>query len=74
MITWLNDSISGNDVRRNLTLYRLNSTTLQVDAQLNIANGFLREFAVSTLSDGDSTGIVMSFVVVPASVTSSAGG
>ena len=74
LLTWLNDSISGNNVRRQLTLYRLNSALTQVDVQVSIANGFLREFAVAGLDEDFGPSVVMSFVVVPASVNISTGG
>jgi hypothetical protein len=64
VFTWFAESLDGSNPLRNLTLYSF-SATLQLVAQLDIQDGFLRELAVSDFDASQKMAGEIRFVVVP---------
>ena len=70
---WLDDMIDGNNLLRNVTLYRVNLTS-QITAQLEIGNAFIRDFTVGDPDAGSRESAKLHLVVVPRQIQVSAAG
>jgi len=72
LTAWLNDTVLGVNQRRDLTVHRVDLAG-NILAEIDIDNGFLRDFSVSAF-EADSLSLgVLSFVVVPAEIRTRAG-
>jgi hypothetical protein len=67
LLAWLDDSVSGADRTRTLTVRQANGSQ-NVIATMTLS-GFIREFSFSPLQAGAKSVLTASFVVVPASIS-----
>jgi len=70
---WLNDTVQGTDLRRDLTVFSFNSQG-NVLSRIHIGNGFLRDFRVSDFDAAVNATGSLSFVVVPDTLQTLSGG
>jgi hypothetical protein len=66
LLAWFDDSVSGADRNRTLTV-RQASATQTVIATMTLS-GFIREFSIGGVRSGEKNPVAMSFVVVPSSI------
>ena len=69
VLTWLNETVDGSNVWRDLAVVQTNSTGHPV-ASYSLGLSFLRDFTVSDFDGGDPSAGSISFVVVPATIQS----
>ena len=74
LMDWVNDTVQGINLRRNLTVVIMSPSGSSVDRRIAIGNGFLSDFSVSDLDAATAGPALLSFVVVPDSLQISVGG
>lgn len=70
LVAWVNDSVTGANVSRALTVYQAASPTSTVTATMTLS-GFIREFTISPADAAAKASMTASFVVVPAAIATS---
>jgi hypothetical protein len=67
LLDWLQDSMSGANIQRNLVVYQLDFTS-RVTASMQINSAFVREFSLSELEGSSKSPVAFTFVVVPQAI------
>ena len=71
---WLNDTVDGTNVYRDVVVIQWDSQTREEVARLEIRQAFLRDFVVSDFDAADTSFGVLRFALVPASLRNIATG